>query len=83
MSRKVTAHDLLGRNLTYVTLIRCFTIKEISKKFVTPIHHLSPFMLQLDPNHFLSLPRPDIFIGLPAGVPDTMTLAAHDFDVDT
>jgi indoleamine 2,3-dioxygenase len=67
--------------LTYV--IRCFTIKEISKKFVTPIHHLLPIMSLLDPNHFLSLPRPDILIGPPAGVPDTTTLAAHDFDVDT
>jgi len=41
------------------------------------------FMSQLDSNHFLSLPRPDIFIGPPDGVPDTTTLAAHDFDVDT
>ena len=40
-------------------------------------------MSQLDPNHFLSLPRLDILIGPPAGVPDTTTLAAHDFDVDT
>lgn len=40
-------------------------------------------MSQLDSNHFLSLPRPDILIGPPAGVPDTTTLAAHDFDVDT
>ncbi|PFH50037.1 hypothetical protein AMATHDRAFT_146177 [Amanita thiersii Skay4041] len=37
----------------------------------------------LGPNHFLSLPRPDVHIGPPAGVPDTTTLAAHDFDVDT
>lgn len=34
-------------------------------------------------DHFLSLPRPDIVIGPPAGIPDTTTLAAHDFDVDT
>ena len=35
-------------------------------------------------NHFLSLPRPDVTNGpLLAGVPDTSTLAAHDFDVDT
>ncbi|KIM40736.1 hypothetical protein M413DRAFT_446127 [Hebeloma cylindrosporum] len=40
-------------------------------------------MSQLDSNHFLSLPRPGIFIGPPEGVPDTTTLAAHDFDVDT
>lgn len=40
-------------------------------------------MSQLGVAHFLSLPRPDIFIGPPAGVPDTTTLAAHDFDVDT
>jgi len=37
----------------------------------------------LSPDHFLSLPRPDILIGPPTGVPDTTTLAAHDFDVDT
>jgi hypothetical protein len=33
-------------------------------------------------HHFLSLPRPDTIIGPPAGVVDTTTLAAHDFDVD-
>ncbi|KAF5374507.1 hypothetical protein D9615_009099 [Tricholomella constricta] len=37
----------------------------------------------LGSNHFLSLPRPDVHVGTPAGVPDTTTLAAHDFDVDT
>ncbi|KAG6811815.1 hypothetical protein H0H92_005674 [Tricholoma furcatifolium] len=37
----------------------------------------------LGPEHFLSLPRPDFVVGQPAGVPDTTTLAAHDFDVDT
>ncbi|EGO24243.1 hypothetical protein SERLADRAFT_467213 [Serpula lacrymans var. lacrymans S7.9] len=37
----------------------------------------------LSPQHFLSLPRPDIIIGTADGVPDTSTLAAHDFDVDT
>ncbi|KAF8261965.1 Indoleamine 2,3-dioxygenase [Lactarius quietus] len=40
-------------------------------------------MALLPPNHFLSLPRPDVFDGPPAGVVDTTTLAAHDFDVDT
>jgi indoleamine 2,3-dioxygenase len=40
-------------------------------------------MASLPPNHFLSLPRPDVLIGPPAGVVDTTTLAAHDFDVDT
>ena len=34
------------------------------------------------PQHFLSLPRPDAFAGPQAGVPDTTTVAAHDFDVD-
>ncbi|TFK27865.1 tryptophan 2,3-dioxygenase [Coprinopsis marcescibilis] len=34
-------------------------------------------------NHFLLLPRPDSFNGPPIGIPDTTTLAAHDFDVDT
>jgi indoleamine 2,3-dioxygenase len=34
-------------------------------------------------DHFLALPRPDIIVGPPAGIPDTTTLAAHDFDVDT
>jgi len=38
--------------------------------------------MDLDPNHFLSLPRPDILLGPPPGAPDTTTLAAHDFDVD-
>ncbi|KAF8529802.1 Indoleamine 2,3-dioxygenase [Gautieria morchelliformis] len=34
----------------------------------------------LPPDHFLSLPRPGVsFLGV---VPDTSTLAAHDFDVD-
>ncbi|KAF8072251.1 Indoleamine 2,3-dioxygenase [Lyophyllum atratum] len=37
----------------------------------------------LGSSHFLSLPRPDVLAGPPAGVPDTTTLAAHDFDVDT
>ncbi|KAG2008682.1 tryptophan 2,3-dioxygenase [Coprinopsis cinerea AmutBmut pab1-1] len=37
----------------------------------------------LDSNHFLLLPRPDVVNGPPAGVVDTTTLAAHDFDVDT
>lgn len=32
--------------------------------------------------HFLSLPRPDALAGPQAGVPDTTTVAAHDFDVD-
>ncbi|KAI5123804.1 hypothetical protein M0805_009099 [Coniferiporia weirii] len=36
----------------------------------------------VSPSHFLSLPRPDSPSGLPAGVPDTTTVAAHDFDVD-
>lgn len=40
-------------------------------------------MALLSPNHFLSLPRPDVLVGPPAGVVDTTTLAAHDFDVDT
>ena len=40
-------------------------------------------MNALSPDHFLSLPRPDANLVLPAGVPDTSTLAAHDFDVDT
>ncbi|OCH89689.1 Indoleamine 2,3-dioxygenase [Obba rivulosa] len=35
----------------------------------------------LPPDHFLSLPRPDH--GFPVvGMPDTSTVAAHDFDVD-
>lgn len=33
-------------------------------------------------NHFLALPRPDHGQAV-AGTPDTSTLAAHDFDVDT
>lgn len=33
--------------------------------------------------HFLSLSRPNILVGVPEGQPDTTTLAAHDFDVDT
>ncbi|KAG6864593.1 hypothetical protein C0991_008445 [Blastosporella zonata] len=37
----------------------------------------------LGPDHFLSLPRPNILVGPPVGAPDTTTLAAHDFDVDT
>ncbi|KAG5731616.1 Indoleamine 2,3-dioxygenase family protein [Termitomyces sp. T112] len=39
----------------------------------------------LGSDHFLTLPRPNILVGSPrpAGVPDTTTLAAHDFDVDT
>lgn len=41
-------------------------------------------MVILSPDHFLALPRPDILYGgAPAGAPDTSTLAAHDFDVDT
>jgi len=40
-------------------------------------------MAALSPDHFLSLPRPDVLLGPPAGVVDTTTLAAHDFDVDT
>ncbi|TFY76973.1 hypothetical protein EWM64_g7039 [Hericium alpestre] len=35
------------------------------------------------PSHFLSQPRPDTVDGPPAGVVDTTTLAAHDYDVDT
>ncbi|KAL1674161.1 Indoleamine 2,3-dioxygenase [Schizophyllum commune] len=37
---------------------------------------------QLPPNHFLAQPRPDANAGVPDGVVDTTTLAAHDFDVD-
>ncbi|KAF9484863.1 tryptophan 2,3-dioxygenase [Pholiota conissans] len=40
-------------------------------------------MAQLGSSHFLSLPRPDIQTGPSAGIVDTTTLAAHDFDVDT
>ncbi|KAF7972437.1 hypothetical protein HWV62_18012 [Athelia sp. TMB] len=45
----------------------------------------SPAMTAVAPNHFLALPRPNTLLGhaLPVGVPDTSTLAAHDFDVDT
>jgi indoleamine 2,3-dioxygenase len=39
-------------------------------------------MNSLSPNHFLSLLRPDADVELSTGVPDTSTLAAHDFDVD-
>ncbi|KAF5342296.1 hypothetical protein D9611_002111 [Ephemerocybe angulata] len=37
----------------------------------------------LQQQHFLSLPRPDALEGPQGGAPDTSTLAAHDFDVDT
>ena len=40
-------------------------------------------MNTLPPNHFLNLQRPDVFVPTIAGTPDTSTLAAHDFDVDT
>ncbi|KAI0245795.1 tryptophan 2,3-dioxygenase [Lactifluus subvellereus] len=40
-------------------------------------------MALLPPNHFLAQPRPNVLMGPPAGVVDTTTLAAHDFDVDT
>ena len=40
-------------------------------------------MDHLPPNHFLNLPRPDVFAPTLVGTPDTSTLAAHDFDVDT
>ena len=40
-------------------------------------------MDHLPPNHFLNLQRPDVFVPAAAGTPDTSTLAAHDFDVDT
>ncbi|KAH6904458.1 tryptophan 2,3-dioxygenase [Coprinopsis sp. MPI-PUGE-AT-0042] len=40
-------------------------------------------MEDLGSSHFLYLPRPDSYNGPPSGVPDTTTLAAHDFDVDT
>ncbi|KAF8625234.1 hypothetical protein AX17_006900 [Amanita inopinata Kibby_2008] len=39
-------------------------------------------MTSFGPVHFLSLPRPDVTFGPAPGVPDTTTLAAHDFDVD-
>ena len=34
-------------------------------------------------SHFLALSRPNILVGVPEGRPDTTTVAAHDFDVDT
>ena len=37
----------------------------------------------LPPSHFLNLPRPEIFDGPFSEAPDTSTLAAHDYDVDT
>ena len=40
-------------------------------------------MNNLPPDHFLNLQRPDVFVPTLAGTPDTSTLAAHDFDVDT
>ena len=40
-------------------------------------------MDQLPPNHFLNLQRLDVVVPAVAGAPDTSTLAAHDFDVDT
>src|ERR1700722_6409557 len=40
-------------------------------------------MAHLPRLHFLSLPRPSATTPLPPGVPDTSTLAAHDFDIDT
>ena len=46
------------------------------------LHPDTQEMVILTPDHFLALPRPDIFTGPPAGAPDTSTLAAHDFDVD-
>ena len=33
--------------------------------------------------HFLALSRPNVLVGNHEGRPDTTTLAAHDFDVDT
>ena len=39
-------------------------------------------MATLPQNHFLAQPRPDVFMGPPAGVVDTTTVSAHDFDVD-
>lgn len=39
-------------------------------------------MSALAPDHFLAQPRPDVFMGPPAGVVDTTTVSAHDFDVD-
>ncbi|KAH9847246.1 tryptophan 2,3-dioxygenase [Lenzites betulinus] len=40
-------------------------------------------MANLPPTHFLNLPRPDVFAPILDGAPDTSTLAAHDYDVDT
>jgi indoleamine 2,3-dioxygenase len=40
-------------------------------------------MATLSPDHYLSLPRPDLTAVHHIGIPDTSTLAAHDFDVDT
>ncbi|TDL20765.1 IDO-domain-containing protein [Rickenella mellea] len=39
-------------------------------------------MVSLAPNHFLALPRPDVFEQSGSHYVDTSTLAAHDFDVD-
>lgn len=55
-------------------LPNCATEKPVSIPMTTSI---------LDENHFLSLARPDVLVGPQAGAPDTTTLAAHDFDVDT
>ncbi|KAH9921846.1 uncharacterized protein B0H18DRAFT_1086002 [Fomitopsis serialis] len=44
--------------------------------------HLHPLPGNIPVNHFLALPRPDHGLA-EAGTPDTSTLAAHDFDVDT
>ncbi|KAI0819269.1 Indoleamine 2,3-dioxygenase [Trametes gibbosa] len=40
-------------------------------------------MQSLPPTHFLNLPRPNVLVPTLQGTPDTSTLAAHDFDVDT
>ena len=40
-------------------------------------------MEQPGESHFLALSRPNILVGVPVGRPDTTTVAAHDFDVDT
>ena len=37
----------------------------------------------MEQTHFLALARPNILVSVPEGRPDTTTLAAHDFDVDT
>jgi hypothetical protein len=50
-------------------------------RFSSPSTFVS--MAFLPPNHFLALPRPDVLVRSPAGVVDTTTLAAHDWDVDT